>query len=108
MALVHCRECGEMISESAPTCPKCGAKQNSVQQGNENFFDKFKPGNVGLKVLSVLACPPIVGLILFLANYNKKRAEAISYLLWSIAGFIIGLLINYLFRGAFWGTYRGF
>ena len=27
MALVHCRECGEMIAESAPTCPKCGASQ---------------------------------------------------------------------------------
>lgn len=26
MSLVPCRECGEQISSSAKTCPKCGAK----------------------------------------------------------------------------------
>lgn len=27
MALVHCRECGKRISDTATACPKCGAKQ---------------------------------------------------------------------------------
>lgn len=28
MAMVHCRECGTKISESASSCPKCGARQS--------------------------------------------------------------------------------
>lgn len=35
MALVHCRECGELISELAPTCPKCGAPMCAVAQQNQ-------------------------------------------------------------------------
>lgn len=27
MAMIHCYECGEKISESAKSCPKCGAEQ---------------------------------------------------------------------------------
>ena len=93
MALVHCRECGEMIAESAPTCPKCGASQQGVNQ--ESFFDKFKPGSTGLKVLSVLIW--IAGLIVGLVHLNKDRAAAISYLLWTAAGFLGWLILRWLF-----------
>lgn len=27
MAMIHCYECGEKISENAKACPKCGAEQ---------------------------------------------------------------------------------
>lgn len=27
MALVHCRDCGKKLSDSAKTCPACGAQQ---------------------------------------------------------------------------------
>ena len=29
MAMTHCKECGEEISKSAKTCPKCGKKQKN-------------------------------------------------------------------------------
>lgn len=41
MALVHCRECGEKISDQAPSCPKCGAPQQQAPQktnGNNSGF----------------------------------------------------------------------
>ena len=91
MALVHCRECGEMISESAPTCPKCGAKQ--LIETND-FWDGFKGGSTGLKVLSFLL--PLVGLILFLVKMDSDRPAAKAYGLWALAGFILGIFITLL------------
>ena len=31
--MIHCQECGEQISEDAPTCPKCGKPNLSVEKG---------------------------------------------------------------------------
>ena len=50
MALVHCRECGEKISEQAPSCPKCGAPQQQVTQHKKSN----KNGLVLAVVLTVL------------------------------------------------------
>lgn len=94
MALVHCRECGEMIAESAPTCPKCGAKQKTGTSLNVNTED-FKAGSTGLKVLSFLI--PIAGLILFLVKGKEEPVAAKSYGLWAIAGFVLALLLALLF-----------
>ena len=70
--MVHCRECGEMISESAPTCPKCGATQNV----GSAFGRKDLDPNTGLNIVSFLW--PVVGLILYCV-YNDdspRRAKA--------------------------------
>lgn len=83
MALVHCRECGEMIADNAPTCPKCGAKQAT---GAASFFESFKPGSVGLKILSFLIW--LAGLILFLVKMNNEAEAAKSYGLWALAGLV--------------------
>ncbi len=89
MALVHCRECGEMISDSAPTCPKCGARQNLKTNGD--FIDGFKGGSVGLKVLSVLI--PVAGLILFLEKKDSEPVAAKAYGLWALLGVVISLFL---------------
>lgn len=94
MALVHCRECGEMISESAPTCPKCGAKQN-IGTGLNVKADDFKAGSTGLKVLSFLI--PIAGLILFLVKGKEEPMAAKSYGLWALAGFVLAVLLTIIF-----------
>lgn len=83
MALVHCRECGEMIADNAPTCPKCGAKQTT---GAASFVDSFKPGSVGLKILSFLIW--LAGLILFLVKMKEDPDAAKSYGLWALAGLV--------------------
>lgn len=83
-----------MISESAPTCPKCGAKQNTGSSLNVSK-DDFKAGSTGLKVLSFLI--PIAGLILFLVKGKEEPVAAKSYGLWAIAGFVLALLLTVLF-----------
>ncbi len=35
MALVNCRECSEQVSDSAPTCPRCGV----VSPGGESTLE---------------------------------------------------------------------
>ena len=90
MALVHCRECGEMISESAPTCPKCGAKQNV--QSTENALSG---GSTGLKILSCLI--PLAGLILFLVKMDSDKPAAKAYGLWALIGFGISILLMLIF-----------
>jgi hypothetical protein len=41
MALIHCYECGKKISETAPTCPECGAKQHIKPKSNNIFLVAF-------------------------------------------------------------------
>jgi predicted nucleic acid-binding Zn ribbon protein len=38
MPLVHCRTCGNKISDTAPVCPKCGEPQNSQKKKSNNIF----------------------------------------------------------------------
>lgn len=42
MALIHCPSCGEMISEQAASCPKCGAPINTCRFSDlENKVNTF-------------------------------------------------------------------
>ena len=80
---VHCRDCGNLISPTAPTCPKCGGRQflASASGGNRTrvaaalfaFFlgglgiHKFYLGRTGEGVIYLIFCwtfiPAIVALI---------------------------------------------
>lgn len=71
MSMVHCRECGVKIAESAPTCPKCGAKQRGGSSSGETKtlnwtttlivaifagwlgVDRFMMGHIGLGILKL-------------------------------------------------------
>ena len=88
MALVPCRECGEMISESAPTCPKCGARQKIPQTP---AILKVK---TGLWILSILI--PIVGWRLYFVKKNSEPKVAKIYGISGIIGLI--LLVGFVFN----------
>ncbi len=79
MALIHCKECGESISGSALSCPKCGALQNETFVGNEN-------SSVGNCILSLLL--PFIGLIIAAAKMSEDTKTARTYSIWSGIGFI--------------------
>ena len=68
MGMAHCRECGVKISESASSCPKCGARQSGGSSGKSKKVnwgvalalsillgwagvDRFYMGQVGLGLL---------------------------------------------------------
>lgn len=90
--LVHCRECGELISENAKTCPSCGAPQ-----GLRTYYSSSNTvdePNVVLNVLSFLI--PLVGLILYLVYQDKFPIKAKECGKWALIGFIVSLVISIL------------
>lgn len=44
--MIYCRECGEKISDTALSCPKCGARQKGVKTINEK--NKTTAGLLGI------------------------------------------------------------
>ena len=94
MSLVHCRECGEMISESAPTCPKCGATQNI----NSSYFSTTNVDldpNVGLNIVSFIW--PFIGLILYLVYLDKSPRRANACGKWAIIGGVVVVVLALIF-----------
>jgi len=97
MALIKCTECGTEISDSAMTCPKCGApatKQTSCNVGIDRT-DKDDPMDVGMKILSFLV--PIAGLILFFIwkdEAPQKAKECGKLALW---GFVTEAVLGFLY-----------
>ena len=98
MALVHCRECGEMISESAPICPKCGASQSISSVGTvcEN-----KGTDIDLSTISALC--PFVGLMLYIAykRENPKLSNVCGK--WALIGIPISVLLSFIYLYIFIG-----
>ena len=90
MALVHCRECGEMISETAPTCPKCGANQRPSGSASSGSVD-LDP-STGLNILSFLV--PLVGLILYLVEKDKSPRRAKACGKWALIGFVVSIIFS--------------
>ena len=92
---VYCRGCGLTIHETAPTCPKCGAIQNSatsIQGGKDRVTagllavllgsfgaHRFYLGHIGLGFLYLLFfwtwIPGIVGLIEGIIYFTKNDNE---------------------------------
>lgn len=68
MATVHCRECGKKISETATSCPHCGARQSAKGTKKLNWslilvmsillgwlgVDRFMMGQVGWGILKLI------------------------------------------------------
>lgn len=96
--MVHCRECGHMISETAGSCPKCGARQSGGSGGSKGGGEKDKTtagilaillggvgahkfylGKTGRGILYLVFCwtfiPSIIGLIEGITYLTKTDAE---------------------------------
>jgi len=71
MVMVHCRECGKEIADTAPTCPHCGARQKAASAGETKTLnwiatlilsilfgwfgvDRFMMGQIGLGILKLI------------------------------------------------------
>ena len=96
---VHCRECGEKISETATSCPHCGARQNiggtHKGEGKEVNWtltlimsiifgwlgvDRFMMGQVGLGLLKLFTCGGffvwwIIDIVLIATKHEFKDVE---------------------------------
>lgn len=119
---MFCSKCGKEVSDNSLYCDSCGSKignntgyqnseyqstgyqntgyqntdyQNTGYQNTGYQYQNMNPANldknsVGLNILSFFI--PIVGLILFLVNLKNSPIKARGIGIWSLVGFIIGLI----------------
>lgn len=81
----YCSNCGSAVNENAVVCVNCGCALQLQTIGLD------KP-NMGLNILCLLF--PIIGLILFLVNMEKKPVSAKSYGTWALIGFVAGFCLS--------------
>jgi len=81
MALIQCKECGKEISDTAVSCPNCGAKNKNNNEG----------ATTGLKVICFLI--PLIGIIIFAINISSRPKYAKDCLIASILPTIILVVI---------------
>lgn len=83
--MVHCRECGKKIAESASSCPKCGAKQ-SVSASSKG---SSKPSKTSAGLLALFLGG--IGIHQFYIGNSKK---GILYLLffWTFVPAILAFI----------------
>lgn len=81
MALIQCKECGKQISDTAVSCPNCGAK-------NKNNNEE---ASTGLKIICFLI--PLIGIIIFAINITTRPKYAKACLIASILPTIILVVI---------------
>lgn len=81
MALIKCNECGKEISDTAVSCPNCGAKNKNNNEG----------ATTGLKVICFLI--PLIGIIIFAINISSRPKYAKDCLIASILPTIILVVI---------------
>ncbi|WP_227502577.1 zinc-ribbon domain-containing protein, partial [Klebsiella sp. 10982] len=85
MALIKCHECAKDISDSAISCPHCGAPISNSQKTN-SIKNNQEPRQVSfILALGIVILPILFVWFLFRKGYSKKsRIIGIVYLVLSI------------------------
>ena len=82
MALHKCYNCGQMISDRAKACPKCGASQSGQPQSAPEYQEEPPRGNKSaLIVVAIIGMALLValGIVVFvpqMASYSPSEAVA--------------------------------
>jgi len=83
----YCSHCGKELVDEAIVCPGCGCGVATVSKANP----VTDVPNTGLNVISFLL--PIVGLILYIMEYERAPKKAKEIGKWALIGFVIGLVL---------------
>lgn len=78
MALVPCSECGQMISDKAYNCPKCGKPNNTPTQPTTSGNNKNKKGSktaIFVTIIVILSIALIAVLAFVFYNRNGQYDE---------------------------------
>lgn len=101
MALIECFECGNQVSESAATCPKCGVAIAAKFQQNTTSLDeaekptgmikKFLNAKLWIQILITLLIWIIAALIFYAFKNNDGSLLTPIFWMVGIASFIRGV-----------------
>ena len=100
MTLVKCVDCGNDVSTSAASCPKCGAPGPTVaaiQQQLREQHERSKPYRLGAAAAISLGMLGWVGLILDLVPVDSDAGLSFAILVGSliVGGALFGLVTLY-------------
>lgn len=92
-----CSHCGKEIMDEAVICPHCGC---SVSNGNQPFGANptqtqapvYDAPSTGFWILGFFI--PLVGLILYLVNKDRKPLKARSAGMGALIGFIVNIVLS--------------
>lgn len=75
MALIACRECGNQVSDQAPTCPKCGAPIAAVPAPQVRVVQASQPKKKGMGCAGLIGIGVIVVIVLSAIGSQSQKAE---------------------------------
>lgn len=84
---MYCRDCGNEIDDNAVVCPKCG---RAIKNKPSSYYENPGAG-AGWGILAFFI--PIVGLILAVVNFNKRRNVALA----SCKGVLVRTCVSIVF-----------
>lgn len=101
---MYCSKCGNYVEESEQYCKKCG---NKIGLESESRYDygQTKPyeesnkkdsSNIWCCILGFIF--PIAGIVLFFLMRAKKHKWPVSILVWSLAGWAVGIMVLGVFE----------
>lgn len=101
---MFCPKCGQEINNDAVICVHCGCATQNVPMQPEVSEE---PAGCGLQILSFLF--PIIGIVLYVVNKDKKPVSAksclkIALISWGIA-IVVGIVFGVLSVLARTGSY---
>lgn len=83
----YCKHCGKKIEDEAIICIHCGRKLTDEEDKSNTLYN----------VLAFFL--PIVGLILYIADKDKKPIQSKEVLKWTAIGFILSIALPILLFG---------
>lgn len=88
---MYCSKCGKELVDEAVVCTNCGCAVNGSSFNNVDKKTDEDTPNGGLNLLGFLI--PIAGLVLYCINVSKAPKKAAQIGAFSLAGFIVGVLL---------------
>lgn len=85
----YCTHCGCELHDTTTICEKCGCPTKNVIIHDANTPEDLP--SLGLNILGFLL--PFIGLIMFIAIYNKSPNKAKSVGIWSLISFVLSVVI---------------
>lgn len=88
MALISCYDCGQLVSESAAACPKCGAPVSATRSQEATEWRRYKA------VTTFFIAIGAIWLLVTAGNNNWINKDVVGFLGFGVLLWMVGRLLN--------------